>query len=81
HDVVRILDREGAIVNERDWGQNRDAAAAEEARIVEDLLSLDVVQFRAKYGIVAGHTIEPVEDDGADPADPASEGKHEGASG
>lgn len=51
HDVVRIVDRDGEVVMERDWGRNRQAAMEEEARIVEDLLHLDVVRFRARYAI------------------------------
>lgn len=91
-DVVRIIDREGFVVMERDWGGNRQAAIEEEARIVEDLLKLDVVHFRARYGIV----VEEIEDDDeAGPArsdvrdprqaegrpDAGAEGKPEGASG
>ena len=50
-DVIRIVDREGVVVLERDFGRNRDAAIEEEARIVEDLLKLDVARFRTRYGI------------------------------
>ena len=81
HDVVRILDRDGVIVSERDWGGNRDAAAEEEGRIVDDLLHLDVVQFRAKYGLVVGLAAEPDDEGEAEPADAGPEGKPEGASG
>ncbi len=79
HDVVRVYDRDGAIVMQRDWGQNRDAAIAAEAGIVEDLLHLDVVRFRAKYGIVEGQVFSPDADDEAE--DAAVEGKPEGTSG
>ena len=58
HDVVRILDREGRIVMERDWGGNRQAAVDEEARIVDDLLHLKVAVFRARYAIVPGEAFE-----------------------
>ncbi len=51
HDVVRIYDRSGAIAFEQDWGTNRSGAMAHEARIIDDLLHLDVVAFRARYGI------------------------------
>lgn len=74
HDVVRIYDRQGAIVMQRDWGQNRDAAVAEEARIVEDLLHLDVVQFRARHGIVEGISFDEddlEDDDDEEEAGPA----------
>lgn len=81
HDVVRILDREGVIVMERDWGGNRDAAIEEEARIVDDLLYLEVVQFRAKYGIVEGLAAEPDDEPGSELSDAEPEGKPEGASG
>jgi hypothetical protein len=93
HDVVRILDREGRIVMERDWGGNRQAAVQEEARIVEDLLHLTVVVFRARYGIVPGEAFEgddePTESAGDAPEAEASsdipgagpEGKPEGTSG
>lgn len=50
-DVVRIVDRDGVVVMERDFGKNREAAIQEEARIVEDLLHLDVARFRTRYGI------------------------------
>ena len=51
-DVVRIYDREGAVVFERDWGSNRPDAIAQEAQIIDDLLHLNVLVFRAKYAIV-----------------------------
>lgn len=50
-DLIRIYDRSGKIVFERDWGGNRPAAQQEEARIVEDLLRLDLLAFRARYMI------------------------------
>jgi len=53
HDVVRIYDRAGEVVFEQDWGSNRSDAMAHEARIVEDLLHLDLATFCAKYGIDA----------------------------
>lgn len=49
HDVIRIYDRAGTVVFERDWGGNRPAALQEEARIVDDLLRLDLLSFRARY--------------------------------
>ena len=58
HDVVRIYDRAGEIAFEQDWGTNRSGALAQEARIIDDLLHLDVFSFRARYGI-AGDTEEP----------------------
>lgn len=51
HDVVRIYDRAGAVAFEQDWATNRAGAIAQEARIIDDLLYLDVFTFRAKYGI------------------------------
>jgi hypothetical protein len=51
HDVVRILDREGRVVFEHHWGRDRPGAAAMEARIVDDLLRLDVRSFRARWAI------------------------------
>lgn len=75
-DVVRIYDREGRVVMERDWGQNRDAAVAEQARIVDDLLHMDVVHFRARYGIVPGQSLD---DDEEEPPGPG--GNPQGASG
>ena len=81
HDVVRIIDRDGVIVSERDWGGNRDAALEEEARIVDDLLHLDVVEFRAKYGLFVGLAAEPDDEGERSPADAGAEGKPEGASG
>ena len=51
HDVVRIYDRSGDIAFEQDWGTNRAGAIAQEARIIDDLLHLDVMAFRARYGI------------------------------
>ena len=54
NDVIRILDRDGVVVMERDFGKNREAAIQEETRIVEDLLDLDVARFRTRYGITAG---------------------------
>lgn len=79
HDVVRILDREGRIVMERDWGANRQAAVEEEARIVEDLLHLNVIHFRARYGIVPGEAFEG--DDEPGPAGDGLDGKQKGTSG
>jgi hypothetical protein len=51
HDVVRIYDRGGAVAFEQDWATNRAGAIAQEARIIDDLLHLDVFTFRARYGI------------------------------
>jgi len=51
HDVVRVYDRSGAVVFEQDWGTNRSGAMAQEARIIDDLLHLDVFSFRGRYGI------------------------------
>lgn len=52
HDVVRIHDREGAVVFEQDWATNRSGALEQEAQIIDDLLHLDVLSFRGRYGIV-----------------------------
>lgn len=92
NDVIRILDREGVIVLERDFGKNREAAMMEEARIVEDLLKLDVIHFRARYGITvdveepAGGPDTTWEDfperwNPVPELEPDAEGKPEGASG
>lgn len=51
HDVVRIYDRAGAVAFEQDWSTNRPGAIAQEAQIIDDLLHLDVLSFRARYGI------------------------------
>ena len=51
HDVVRIYDRAGNIAFEQDWATNRSGAMTQEARIIDDLLHLDVMSFRARYGI------------------------------
>ena len=59
HDVVRIYDREGNVAFEQNWGTNRPGALAQEAKIVDDLLTLDVLQFRARYGIVAPQDVPP----------------------
>ena len=59
HDVVRIYDREGNVAFEQDWGNNRPGALAQEAKIVDDLLTLDVLQFRARYGILAQPDVPP----------------------
>jgi hypothetical protein len=59
HDVVRIYDREGNVAFEQDWGTNRPGALAQEAKIVDDLLTLDVLQFRARYGIIAQPDVPP----------------------
>lgn len=91
NDVIRVIDREGVVVLERDFGRNRDAAIDEEARIVEDLLKLDVARFRTRYGI----TVEadaPAEPDAVwsefeerwstvEGLEPEGEGKPEGAPG
>ena len=90
-DVIRIIDREGAVVLERDFGRNRDAAIEEEARIVEDLLKLDVARFRTRYGI-AVDVDAPAEPDAVwsdvperwspvEGLETEGEGKPEGASG
>ncbi len=59
HDVVRIYDREGEVVFSQDWGSNRPDSMAHEARIVDDLLKLDVLIFCAKYGIAEPPLPEP----------------------
>ena len=59
HDVVRIYDRAGAIAFEQDWGTNRSGAMSQEARIIDDLLHLDVVTFRARYGITEDVEVSP----------------------
>jgi hypothetical protein len=50
-DFVRIYDRSGEVVFEQDWGSERSSAMAQEARIIDDLLHLDVVVFCGKYAI------------------------------
>jgi hypothetical protein len=52
-DIVRIYNRDGDVVFEQDWGSERSAAMAHEARIIDDLLHLDAITFSAKYGIDA----------------------------
>lgn len=52
-DVVRIFDRDGEVVLEQNWGDNRSNAMTHEAQIVDDLLHLDVLSFCGKYGIDA----------------------------
>jgi hypothetical protein len=83
HDVVRIFDRSGEIVFERDWGTSRPEAMDHEARIVDDLLHLDVLTFRAKYGISSpgggavtldAQPAGPEATAGQPPADPGSPG-------
>ena len=59
HDVLRILDRGGTVVFERDWGRDRPSAMAQETQIVDDLLRLDVLRFRAKWGIAPPANEEP----------------------
>jgi len=59
HDVVRVYARDGAIAFEQDWGTNRSGAMAQEARIIDDLLHLDVVAFRARYGIAGAEVALP----------------------
>ena len=59
-DVVRILDREDTVVFEQDWGENRSGAMSQEAQIVDDLLKMDVMVFRSKYGIPHDETAAPV---------------------
>jgi hypothetical protein len=59
HDVVRIFDRAGNAVFERDWGRDRPSAMSQEAQIVDDLLRLDVLRFRAKWSIAAPLEAEP----------------------
>lgn len=49
-DILRIFDREGNVVLEREW-LDRRAGQKQEAEIVDDLLHLDVSAFRAKWGI------------------------------
>jgi hypothetical protein len=78
HDVVRIFDRSGEVVFERDWGSSRPDAMDHEARIVEDLLRLDVLSFRAKYGIEApaedaGQTLERTPERTLEPQPPDTE--------
>lgn len=84
HDVIRIYDREGNVVWEKDWGNNREAAIADEARIVEDLLALDVVAFRARHGVplptAEGNDAAPSQPV-ADPWAPEPEGNPDRASG
>lgn len=59
HDVVRIFDRGGNAVFERDWGRDRPSAMSQEAQIVDDLLKLEVLRFRSKWGILAPVETEP----------------------
>ena len=59
HDVVRVYDRGGGIAFEQDWGTNRPGAMAQEARIIDDLLHLDVHSFRARYGIAGDKEAPP----------------------
>lgn len=80
-DIVRIYDREGNVVFERDWGENRSAALEQEATIVEDLLRLSLVSFRARYGIplagpAGGEALSP---EGVDHGPGGSEGPSSGA--
>lgn len=51
HDIIRMFDRDGTVVYERDWGRDRPSAMAQEAQIVDDLLRMNVNLFRAKWGI------------------------------
>jgi len=50
-DFVRIYNRAGEVVFEQDWGSERSSAMAHEARIIDDLLQLDVLIFCGKYAI------------------------------
>lgn len=50
HDLVRIFNRAGAVVFEREWSDRR-GGARQENDIIEDLLHLEVGAFRAKWGI------------------------------
>jgi len=50
-DFVRIYNRAGEVVFEQDWGSERSSAMAHEARIIDDLLKLDVLIFCGKYAI------------------------------
>jgi hypothetical protein len=59
HDVVRIYDRAGVVVFEQDWATNRAGALEQEARIIDDLLKLDVLSFRGRYGISAETAAAP----------------------
>jgi len=56
HDGVRTYDRGGTVAFEQDWGTNRSGAMAQEARIIDDLLRLDVLSFRGRYGIEEGES-------------------------
>jgi hypothetical protein len=58
-DFVRIYDRAGEVVFEQDWGSERSSAMAHEARIIDDLLHLDVLVFCGKYTIEAPKLLEP----------------------
>jgi hypothetical protein len=84
-DVLRLYDRSGRVVFERDWGSDRAGAGAQEARIVEDLLHLDIVAFRFRYDIedpaLRGDRSpgEPSEEAGAEPDDARSEREPGGA--
>ena len=69
-DVVRIIDRDGGVVFEQEWGANRSGAMAQEGQIIDDLLKMDVVVFRSKYGIPQSDVIGPAPDAGS--AEPAA---------
>jgi hypothetical protein len=58
-DFVRIYDRAGEVVFQQDWGSERSSAMAHEARIIDDLLHLDVVVFCGKYAIEMPELLEP----------------------
>jgi len=81
-DIVRIYNRQGEVVFEHDWGNERSDAMAHEARIIDDLLHLDVMNFCAKYGIDATDLPAPAPDTVAtDPAeDPAERSEPTGRS-
>ena len=49
-DTIRVYDRQGAVVMERELGDTK-AAEAMEHQIVDDLLKLGVEAFRLKWGL------------------------------
>jgi hypothetical protein len=86
-DFVKIYDRAGEIVFEQDWGQERSSAMAHEARIIDDLLKLDVLVFCGKYAIDVPELLPPPppaapeEPGDVAPAGPEAPGRSEQGSG
>jgi hypothetical protein len=88
-DFVRIYNRAGEVVFEQDWGSERSSAMAHEARIIDDLLHLDVVVFCGKYAIDVPELLEPapsqtspeIAQEPGDAAEPEAPGRSEQGSG